>query len=1037
MTGSDGLSQGGFVGTLTSTASLMPVVFGSLVAGILLAAAPAARATICIVPDNGTGTVDMPPNCTEGYVSPDDAHEIINGLPPDTTIQIGAEHMEFGLYNSGPGGSLGGEFEQFHSQLQLQLTGTGDLAGFQRMIGLQVDCETHIGPRTLGDPVQDFDTDMFQLSGEIFGDPDFDLLRITAGTNFGLPSPGHTTLTRQGLPGSDFAVDSFFDITYQIEFQGAPGSVLEGMSGITTGTIRMQLGSDDCGPTPDGSACEPVVCIPTTDACQPTCINFDPSTGRTTVLNCECRDPSECHVDLLGTEPGDGLRGDPCEVVDNGSGTVTLPPIGCDYLSPEEFHVIIDGLPTGTTIEMAPIHKDFICYRDSGTVEPTWCPPGGFCEEPGGTLGGNRDCFLSELSLSADFKNPDGTVYHHRDLVISGVACTVDTAPRTPGDPVQSFDTEMFRLEGEIFGDPDFDLLRVTAGSDLGLPSPGHTTLTQLPSGNFAVDSFFDITYQIDFVGAPGGVLDGMSGTTTATLRMETGFPDQPACIGGCPPGYECAETITQQPDGTLDICCDCVPTDCGPTADGLDCLPVDCPDANDECLPACAHYDFDTGETTVLDCDCRGRDECHVEIAGETGGPRGDPCVVVDNGSGTVTLPPDGCEYLSPDEVHMIIEGLPPDTTIELAPIHKDFICYEQQFCTLPIPPGDCEVPGGSLGGHGDCFDSILQLQMTGTGALLGFARNVSVQAFCEVHTGPRNPGDPVQDFPTDMFRLQGEIFGDPDFDLLRITAGTNFGLPSPGQTTLTRLGPPGSSFAVDSFFDITYQIEFVGAPGSVLEGFSGTTTGTLRMETGFPQVPSCVGGCPEGGQCIETVISNPDGTIEVCCDCICECPGDMNGDGQIDGLDIQGFVDCFLGVNTNPTVYCKCGDINGDGLQDFEDQDLFIELLLAGSADCDEVVELNAAGAPGGDDVYCNYEVKSVDAHPHTSCPAGWTADLPGSLQCIKCTTSPFCPGELGKFIRYRFVDSRCDGWMKRTGTNLCDECLPGYNKVAEFAP
>jgi hypothetical protein len=86
----------------------------------------------------------------------------------------------------------------------------------------------------------------------------------------------------------------------------------------------------------------------------------------------------------------------------------------------------------------------------------------------------------------------------------------------------------MFNLEGAIFGDPDFQQLTITAGSANGLPSPGETTLTQLPSGNFAVDSFFDITYRIDFVGAPGGQLDGLSGSTTGTLRMETGETTAP-----------------------------------------------------------------------------------------------------------------------------------------------------------------------------------------------------------------------------------------------------------------------------------------------------------------------------------------------------------------------------------------------------------------------------------------------------------------------------------------------------------------------------
>jgi len=105
-------------------------------------------------------------------------------------------------------------------------------------------------------------------------------------------------------------------------------------------------------------------------------------------------------------------------------------------------------------------------------------------------------------------------------------------------------------------------------------------------------------------------------------------------------------------------------------------------------------------------------------------------------------------------------------------------------------------------------------------------------VDIFSEIHTGPRNPGDPVQTFPADYYRFQGQLFGDPDFCTFNIIAGSDFGLPSPGQTILTEL--PTGDFAVDSFFDITYQIEFEGCPGSALEGMAGTTTATIRMETG-----------------------------------------------------------------------------------------------------------------------------------------------------------------------------------------------------------
>jgi len=153
-----------------------------------------------------------------------------------------------------------------------------------------------------------------------------------------------------------------------------------------------------------------------------------------------------------------------------------------------------------------------------------------------------------------------------------------------------------------------------------------------------------------------------------------------------------------------------------------------------------------------------------------------------------------------------------------------------------VALAPLQCEDAGGSLGGNVDCFDSVAELLLTGTGQLGGFQRTISVPLFVEVHTGPRNPGDPVQSFPTEMVQLQGQLFGDPDFDQLSITAGAFNGLPSPGHTTLTDNG--NGTFAVDSFFDVTYRIDFFGAPGGQLDGLSGSTTGTIRMETGNPVV-------------------------------------------------------------------------------------------------------------------------------------------------------------------------------------------------------
>jgi hypothetical protein len=395
--------------------------------------------------------------------------------------------------------------------------------------------------------------------------------------------------------------------------------------------------------------------------------------------------------------------------------------------------VIIDGLPPGTTIELAPIHKDFICNEQPGGVGSCGLIPPGLCEAPGGDLGGNIDCFDSTIEFQVT-----GTgllAGFNRLLQLQQGSTEIHTGPRNPGDPVQTFPTEIVALDLQLFGDPDFDILRIRAGSAFGLPSPGETTLTRRASGDFAVDSFFDIVYEIDFQGAPGSVLEGMGGTTSESLSMVTGD----------------------------------------------------------------------------------------------------NPCVVADDGSGTVTLPPDGCAYLSPTEVHEIVSGLPPGTTIVLDAIHKDFICSPRAQGSCSTPPGlTCETAGGGLGGNLDCSDSVAELTITGTGLLTGFHRTISVPLFMEVHTGPRTPGNAVQDFDTEMVALQGQLFGDPDFDTLRITGGTSNGFPGSGHTTITERA--SGDYSVDSFFDIVYEIDYVGAPGGQLDGFSGTSGGTLRVETPEP---------------------------------------------------------------------------------------------------------------------------------------------------------------------------------------------------------
>lgn len=58
------------------------------------------------------------------------------------------------------------------------------------------------------------------------------------------------------------------------------------------------------------------------------------------------------------------------------------------------------------------------------------------------------------------------------------------------------------------------------------------------------------------------------------------------------------------------------------------------------------------------------------------------------------------------------------------------------------------------------------------------------------------------------------------------------------------------------------------------------------------------------------------------------CALPGDLNLDGLRDGVDLQGFVNCILGVNGSN---CSCADLDGNGTVDAADAAAMASLLLS----------------------------------------------------------------------------------------------------------
>ena len=101
-------------------------------------------------------------------------------------------------------------------------------------------------------------------------------------------------------------------------------------------------------------------------------------------------------------------------------------------------------------------------------------------------------------------------------------------------------------------------------------------------------------------------------------------------------------------------------------------------------------------------------------------------------------------------------------------------------------------------------------------------------------------------------------------------------------------------------------------------------------QVDINVATFPRCVGACPPGTICVETRTFITDDIVEVCCQCRpCVCPGDMNGDGILNGLDIQGFINCLLSQPT-PTNVCACADVNADGFISVADIPEFVVLLL-----------------------------------------------------------------------------------------------------------
>lgn len=188
----------------------------------------------------------------------------------------------------------------------------------------------------------------------------------------------------------------------------------------------------------------------------------------------------------------------------------------------------------------------------------------------------------------------------------------------------------------------------------------------------------------------------------------------------------------------------------------------------------------------------------------------------------------------------------VPPDASgwVCLPPVEAEYVAYlVKMFHSLPDPSWKANVkhqrfvnsckqePGGSLGGDVETFDSDVAVTVTkadgSVAAEEGLTVHIPVRSI--THTSKQDPGAKRQTLQTAMWNLEGRIENQGGWKYFAVIAGEENGLPSPGETTLTRL--EDGNVAVESFFKIRYRVEYLGAEDGPYAGLQGSGEGETMM--------------------------------------------------------------------------------------------------------------------------------------------------------------------------------------------------------------
>ncbi len=206
------------------------------------------------LPESGKGSIVWPPVAAAGRPGVTEGMLSTQRLNPARALLVRMNLRAAPSADLYPGSRLGGGLSVGNDQLELEIFGEGAYSGYRRTLSVPVQTFINWGPEANHQALQGRATDLYFLYGELAGDPDFSLLRVSGGTGFGMPSLGHTTIERQA--NGDFRLDSAFDLTYRVEWSGAAAGPLAGESSLVQSVMRLQSGRErvgDCEAPDDGS----------------------------------------------------------------------------------------------------------------------------------------------------------------------------------------------------------------------------------------------------------------------------------------------------------------------------------------------------------------------------------------------------------------------------------------------------------------------------------------------------------------------------------------------------------------------------------------------------------------------------------------------------------------------------------------------------------------------------------------------------------------------------------------------------------------